>query len=91
MVYLLTHFSTFALMQHISWLVCCTGDFWTDVKGVKILKNAGSAQKGGVTKSNKCNKVEDNELPIIQKNSENDLEVEEKGEEEEYNPAESNC
>lgn len=44
-----------------------------------MLKNAGSAQKGIITKSNKCNKVEDNELPITQKNSENHSEVEQKG------------
>lgn len=78
-------------MQHISWLVCSTGDFWSDVKGAKMLKNAGSAHTGGVTKSNKCNEVENNEPPIIQKNSGNHSEVEEKGDEEEHNPAGSNC
>lgn len=44
-----------------------------------------------ITKSNKCNKEEDNEVPITRKNSENDLEAEEKGDEEESNPSDSNC
>lgn len=65
MVYWLTHFSTFGLMQHIRGLVCCTANFWIDIKGAKMLKTAGSPHKGGVTKSNKCNEVEDNEPLII--------------------------
>lgn len=43
------------------------------------------------TKSNKCNEEGDNEVPNTRKDSENDLEAEEKGDEEEHNPSDSNC
>lgn len=88
MVYLLT------LLAPLAW--CSTLAGWSaaqEISGVtlKERKYLKMQEVHKVRKSNKCNEVEDNEPPIIQKNSENHSAVEEKGDEEEYNPADSNC
>lgn len=88
MVYLLT------LLAPLAW--CSTLAGWSaaqEISGVtlKERKYLKMQEVHKVRKSNKYNEVEDNEPPIIQKNSENHSAVEEKGDEEEYNPADSNC